>query len=136
MKKIIALIFAAIALFSCVAPEIKTQNTPEISQQETPKTNFVNEKSDIPLAENLVKLDDNDIGFESPSGSLSTNSYKSQDLEKTREFYIKTLPQLGWKLIKNDDIKITFTREKEKVEIEFLNKDGQDVVRFFVSSGL
>ena len=137
MKKILPLILALSALASCKIPEpISDVPVQEVKQEKASGTNFVNERSDIPLEEGLAEIDDNDIGFDSPSGSISTNSYKSLDLDKTRAFYIKTLPHLGWKLAKNDDIKLTFTREKEKVEIEFVNKDGQDIVRFFISAGL
>ena len=43
---------------------------------------------------------------------------------------------MDWKLTANESDKLRFVREKEKVEIEFINKDGANVVRFFMSSTL
>ena len=99
---------------------------------------FVAGSKDIPLAAGLNKISDDGLDFDSASGSIIAITYKSSDdLQKMREFYIKTLPQLGWKSLKNDKPSVNllrFKRDNEKLEIEFLNYNGDDLVKFFVET--
>ncbi len=98
------------------------------------KTQFVQDDLDIPLAPNLAKINDDEVGFDSAAGSISALTFKSKnDLAIVQEFYIKNLPQLGWiqaKSAKKDILK--FTRDKEKLEIEFDSK--KKLVKFFIES--
>jgi len=57
-------------------------------------------------------------------------------LERVKNFYHKTLPQMGWKLVLSDIGKSKFKREKEKLEIDFVNRNGKNIVRFFLSSAV
>ncbi|MSP33466.1 MAG: hypothetical protein EXR06_01010 [Rickettsiales bacterium] len=101
-------------------------------------TSFVAGSKDIPLAAGLNKVSDEDLDFDSASGSIIAITYKSSDdLQKVKDFYTKTLPQLGWKNLKNNQPKVEllrFKRDKEKLEIEFLNYNGDDLVKFFVET--
>ncbi len=101
-------------------------------------TSFVAGSKDIPLASGLNKVSDEGLDFDSASGSIIAITYKSSDdLQKVKDFYTKTLPQLGWKNIENNQPKLEllrFKRDKEKLEIEFLNYNGDDLVKFFVET--
>lgn len=107
------------------------------NQEEKTTTHFVSNSQDIPLLSSLIPIDDENLGFDSNSGSISSSSYHSSvSLEEAQDFYLKTLPQMGWRLEINELGKLSFSRDKEKVEIDFINKNGEDVVKFFVSSSL
>ena len=141
--RISGLISASFLLFSC-----NLQKKPEIENldfaanknknYEIASSDFVSSSQDIPLLDALKQInDDESLGFDSDSGSISSASYESSiSLAKVKNFYLKTLPQMDWKLTGNEEDKLSFTREKEKVEIEFINKDGANIVRFFMSSTL
>lgn len=137
MKKILALIPLTFLIFSCA----KTlQNN--ISQKKEPveirvSEDFIQGSEDIPLLLGMNKIFDDSLGFDSSSGSIMTSSYETQiDLERVKNFYHKTLPQMGWKLVSSDIAKSKFKREKEKLEIDFVNQNGKNIVRFFLSSAV
>jgi len=134
MKKIF-LISALFLVFSC------SENVEDIALQYEAQPSeikvlqeFVQGSQDIPLAENLEKIIDDSIDFDSNSGSIISSSYKSKITKnEVKIFYIKTLPDLGWLLEKNLENKIVFKREKTQLEIEFNSKN---IVTFFISSAL
>ena len=101
-------------------------------------TAFVAGSKDIPLANGLNKISDDGLDFDSASGSIIAVTYKSSDdLKKMKDFYVKTLPQLGWTNIVNNQPSVDllrFKRDNEKLEIEFLNYNGDDLVKFFVET--
>ena len=98
---------------------------------------YVNGSEDIPLVKKLVQIDSGHLGFDSSSGSISMTTYRSwEDLDKVKDFYIRTLPQLGWRLLEERMEGLIFLRGKEKVEITFVNENGDDLVKFFVYSTL
>lgn len=140
MKKLFCL--ATLFIFSCNLhlgnhSTAKNSHAKNSVQEESLSTDeFVENTNDIPLAKHLTKISENDLDFDSVGGSLSSVSYKSKiDLEKIKKFYQETLPQMGWKVKKSSKIeKLTFIRENETLEIEFLNQDGNDVVKFFLES--
>ena len=146
MKKILLFTALSFLVFACNRIEVKSPKNPVYA--EIPSTGgpaekmrvsqeFVQGSEDIPLLEKMDKMFDEGLGFDSAAGSIMSSSYESKiDLEKVRSFYAKTLPQMGWKLLKNDSKKSVFEREKEKLEIEFLTQEKKQVVKFFISSDL
>lgn len=101
-------------------------------------TDFVAGSKDLPLAEGLNKFSDDGLDFDSASGSIISVTYKSSDdLKKVKDFYLKTLPQLGWKNLKSNkrgvDL-LRFKRDNEKLEIELINYNGDNLVKFFVET--
>lgn len=133
MQKFLSLVVISFLTFSCLEnfqkSEIVEEPTEEASQD------FVQGSEDIPLLVGMEKISDDSLGFDSSVGSIMASSYETKtDLEKIKNFYLKTLPQMGWNLKENNVGKLSFEREKEKLEIEFVNQDGRDLVRFFISS--
>ncbi len=135
MKKFLTLI-AILPLFCCSIKPTKSfkNQEPEVAKD------FVQGSEDIPLLVGMEKIFEESLGFDSDSGSIMSCAYESRiALEKTQEFYKKTLPQMGWKAEEISEQfvqKIKFTRENEKLEIEFSNKNGKNILRFFISSTL
>ncbi len=120
-------------VFSCVEKNFSKQ---EIFEERVSEE-FVQGSEDIPLLIGMEKISEDSLGFDSNSGSIMSSSYESKiDLGGIEIFYQKTLPQMGWKQMPSDLAKLKFRREKEKLEIEFVNQNGKDVVRFFLSSAL
>jgi hypothetical protein len=100
---------------------------------------FIHDEYDIPSLTTLEKIIDSEdsIGFASASGSILSVSYTSEtEIEKIRDFYLRTLPQMGWELKANNQQKSVLTRENEKLEIEFHKENGKNLVRFFIYSSL
>jgi len=138
MKKNLLIIFATLALFSCIQDDLETPIQPPIVSNELTASDFVKGSEDIPLVSNLVLSENNNVDFDSDSGSFAVVDYESPfDLEVVQGFYLRTLPQMGWKLVKNDQKHSRFIRDSEKLEIDFIQSDTEDeddLVRFSLSS--
>lgn len=132
MKKILVLLSISFLLFSCSEKIFqKKVAQPEYEASEE----FVQGSEDIPLLMGMEKISEDSVGFDTDSGSIVSSNYETKlDLEKVQKFYLRTLPQMGWKLVKSEIAKATFKRENENLEIDFVNQDGKDVVKFFLSS--
>ncbi len=138
MKKILPLVFTAFIISACTGKYFVSDSKTKIFAQDLKSSEYVKGSEDIPLAANLEQIESNNINFDSASGSIAFIDYKSSvSFELIAEFYLKTLPQMGWKLVKNDPNHLKFVREDENVEIDFIVKSSaeeNDVVRFFLSS--
>jgi len=143
---VISILFCSFLAFSC-QQKITTQNSQTKITQPKPdlpikiSQDFVQGSEDIPLLLGMEKNFEETLGFDSSSGSVASCSYNTEiDLEKIKNFYQKTLPQMGWRKVKisSDESlsKFKFSRENEKLEIEFINQNGQNLVRFFSSSSI
>ncbi len=101
-------------------------------QEATKSTEFI-AGSDIPLFVSLTKFGEENLDFDSASGSISSLIYESgADLNKVRIFYIKTMPQMGWRIHQNGEKKIVFYRQKQKLEIELTKENNKNLVKFFI----
>ncbi len=102
------------------------------------ENNFVEGSKDLPLAAGLSKISDDGIDFDLVGGNIVSISYKSKnDLKEVKDFYVVTLPQLGWNAVsssKKSTSSLKFKRDHEKLEIEFVNKNGAKIVRFFIEA--
>ncbi len=159
-NKIILIFFLSLSIFSCTAfDKSGTINSNEdLGYSENPNMYadiepsrivsaksidsdqlFVDGSKDIPLAANLTKVSEDGLDFDSASGSVIAITYKSsENLLTVKNFYLKTLPQLGWKNLTNNQPNVDllrFKRDNEKLEIEFLNFNGDFLIKFFVESG-
>jgi len=136
MKKILILFSVSLLLFSCSKNFFGKAKVIE----SRPSQDFVQGSEDIPLLVGMEKISEETVGFDSDAGSIISSSYKTEaDLQNVKEFYSKTLPQLGWKAVekkKDKKTKSIFKRDKEKLEIEFTKEKDKNVVRFFISSAL
>jgi hypothetical protein len=96
-------------------------------------TEFVEGSDDIPLFSSLKKFGEEGVDFDSASGSISSLIYESSaDLNKVRNFYVKTMPQMGWRIHQNGKKKLVFHRQKQKLEIELIVENGKNLVKFFI----
>lgn len=118
-------------VFSC-AQETKKSKQKEYSYEISEY--FVQGSEDIPLLVGMEQINNDVLGFDTASGSIMSSSYETLiDFEMIKKFYIETLPQIGWQISNNSPNKISFNREKETLEINFLTEDV-DIVRFLISS--
>lgn len=131
MKKILLLIGTSILLSSCAISAKKGIS----SYEKNMMNGYVAGSEDIPLVKNLVQIYSSDLGFNSYSGSIAAKTYRSwEDLDKVRDFYIRTLPQMGWVMVFEDLEKFKLVRGNESLEIIFINENGYDLVKFLFSS--
>lgn len=133
MKNIILLLCASLALSSCSLSPKKG-----ISSYEKDLMNgYVHGSEDIPLIKSLVKVNSGNLGFNSNSGSIYSTSYISlRDIDQVKDFYLRTMPQLGWRITQETLDGFIYVRGKEKVEITFKEQNGQKFVRFLISSAV
>jgi hypothetical protein len=85
---------------------------------------------DLPVMPGLTAVDGAGIVFDTPAGRI-IEGYAEGAVTKTsvRQFYDKTLPQLGWTRIGGSE----FRREGEHLKIDFKGKDRALTVRFTLS---
>jgi len=123
------LIFICIGCFSCAKPVLIGKINTENEIFATSK--FINASQDIPLINGLEIINDQNLEFDSLSGSFSSSTYQSKfEIAKIKNFYELNLPKLGWKIYKSIDNSSVFTRDNEKLEIEFSQQDGYNLVVF------
>ena len=82
---------------------------------------FVEGFEDIPLFDSMKQIIDNDITFNNEeTGYIETNliAHKKTNFNKFKDFYLNTLPQLGWNLQKNTSNNIIFYRENHILEFQ------------------
>jgi hypothetical protein len=128
-KKIFCVFFLLLNLISC---GFFYQKNIEIK---TIENSFIEGSSDIPLLVGMRKISDDDLGFDSSNGSISSAIYSFEnDHKKFSEFYVNTLEQLGWKKISQLDNKIIFQREKQNLTLEINQQRSFNTIKFFISS--
>lgn len=133
MKKI-SLVCALLFIASC---SISKAPNPQIYQDGPMQ--FVEGSQDIPLAKGLEKIQEDGLGFDSVGGSIVSVSYKNNnESREIKDFYLSTLPQMGWKIAKSDNLisldTVDFVRDEERLEIEFVSENNMSLVRFFIES--
>jgi imidazoleglycerol phosphate synthase glutamine amidotransferase subunit HisH len=98
---------------------------------------YVLGSSDIPLIDGLELMEEDSTSFDTMSGDIVISKYKGNfKLKLIKDFYLETLPQLGWRVVDVKKDKISFKREKDKLEIKFDYASKGLYVRFFISSVL
>jgi len=121
MKKV--LIFVAILMYA-----VAGMTAPVRAQG----TNFIAELNDIPVLDGLIKLADRGFSFDSPAVQIAEVYFVTAlDREMVTDFYTKTLPQLGWRVITPE----TFFRADERLTIliEPGESEKTNVVRFLLA---
>ncbi len=87
---------------------------------------FVSGFEDIPLMEGLKQIESDDIAF----GNEETRYLEAQlvavrkkNFQNIKDFYIKTLPQLGWTLKESSASFLRFYRETDILEINRISEN-------------
>ncbi len=87
--------------------------------------NFVSGFEDIPLMEGLKQIESDDVAF----GNEETRYLEAQlvavrkrTFQSIKDFYIKTLPQLGWTLKESSASFLRFYRETDILEINRISE--------------
>jgi len=102
-----------------------------------PKTSaeFIKGSLDIPVAKGLEIISDEEVEFDSSSGSFASSTYQSKNsIESIKKFYTETLPQMGWDLIEFSNHSSTFKRENQILKIEFSKSQKQTLAVFILTS--
>ncbi len=86
---------------------------------------FVSGFEDIPLMEGLKQIESDDVAF----GNEETRYLEAQlvavrkkSFQNIKDFYIKTLPQLGWTLKESSASFLRFYRETDILEINRISE--------------
>ena len=88
---------------------------------------FIEGSEDLPLAPMLTPVEEGSVIFDSPSGRIvEAIAYGSTSRDIVRDFYAKTLPELGWESTDQTH----YHRDGERLVIDFFGNDGALNVRF------
>ena len=96
---------------------------------------FLEGLEDIPLADGLKQIENGVLSFGNEEIRLVEVfcSAENTNFNKIKFFYNKTLPQMGWKIKKQNDFRLTWEREGETLEINRESTDPQ-IIRLTVKS--
>ena len=127
---------AAILGLSFVAPLNAAQLNPppsdpaNVSGVPEPEPQFTKVIDDLPLMPGLQLVEDEDVLFSAPgSGRIAeTNAVGPVDIDAVYNFYKKSLPHLGWKVVNAH----TYEREGEKLSISAHANNKITLVNFSV----
>ncbi len=87
---------------------------------ETEARGFVAGFEDIPLMEGLKQTESDDIVFgneETSYREAQLVAVRKKSFKDIQDFYLKTLPQLGWNIQSHEASSLKFSRENEILEI-------------------
>ncbi len=128
-SKTFAIIVLLISLNSCDNFFKKSILSKKISAE------FIKGSLDIPIAKGLEIISDEEIEFDSSSGSFTSSTYQSKNsIDSIKKFYFETLPQMGWDLIEFSNHSSTFKRENQTLKIEFSKSQKQTLAVFILTS--
>ena len=126
--------FLLLLITSLIACTFDSHNSSSQSNNIHFEKNFIEGTQDIPLAEGLEIMDNNNnIEFDTILGSFNSVSYKlNEDKEKTKikKFYQDSLPKLGWEINKLNKDSMFFQRDNQKLNIKFIEQDSEKIVVF------
>ena len=116
------------SLFSSNYSSKKTTKQPKF----TNSNQYVAGTEDIPLFPSLKEVDT--TSFDSKEGGIIISSYHGMgNIDSIREFYLSSLPQLGWRRLKQNNDSINFARKSQILDLTF-NKgiSGEVSVKFII----
>jgi len=142
VNKILAIFLSSILLISCVSKVDYQENT-DINPEEK-YSGYVAGTQDIPLFLDLEIIEEESTNFDTLSGNINIASYVGEaNLEEVKDFYMITLPQIGFKLrkdkhrkLENDGVEhlLSYKRNGSRLEISFKKIKKELLVKFLISS--
>ena len=106
-----------------------------ISSSNNAQQQYIKGSQDIPLAQGLSLVDDEEIEFDTLLGSFDSASYTSNlSIADISQFYLDNLPKLGWNLEKKLKNQIIFKRENQKLTIKFYTENQVEMVNFAITT--
>lgn len=92
---------------------------------------FLQEIDDVPIPDGFAQQGDEPLVYDTPAGRIVEATIegeaKQADISK---FYEDTLPQLGWKKESGEAKKLSFVKEDEKLDMEFIPLKPKLQVKF------
>jgi len=88
--------------------------------------NFIEELENIPLPTSFIQNKKKSIIFDTPEGRIVEIYTKGRgDKQTVIDFYKESMPQFGWKIIKNHNNKVAlrYIKEGEKLDIKITNAE-------------
>lgn len=81
---------------------------------------FIDGMEDVPIAPSFVQAKADNISFGGADSHFLEAVLVSEDesaIDSYRKYYIDTMPQFGWNLAEEKDLKLVFYRGEETLEI-------------------
>lgn len=91
---------------------------------------FFSAFQDVPLMPGLTELGEQGVVYDKPGGRFAESladagGYSEQEI---MAYYEASMPQFGWEIIETG----LFSREKEKLRLQFESFEGRDVLRLSI----
>ncbi len=134
----ILLVFIISFLISSCSTKVEYQENSDVAQIRD-SSGYVFGADDIPLFLGLEMIEEESTNFDTISGNIAISSYFSNSsLEEVKDFYLVTLPQIGFKLKdsigKDVEHALFYKRNSDSLEISFRKDDDELLVKFLISS--
>lgn len=135
MPKIILVVFSLFFLSSCKNYQDFFSKFSFSSHSKEQNSRFI-DGTDIPLFPDFTAVQNDEMSFDSSLGSISSFKYNSNaKVSEITDFYLKNMPQLGWKLAKMEEGKLDFVRQKENLVIDLKQNDDSGIeIKFLLSA--
>ena len=129
-SKLFLIIFLTFSLNSCSFFNKKSEALSSKVSAE-----FIKGSLDIPVAKGLEIISDEEVEFDSSSGSFASSTYQSKNsIDSIKKFYSETLPQMGWDLTEFSNHSAIFKRENQVLKIEFSKSQKQTLAVFILTN--
>ncbi len=101
------------------------------AEELSPKPIFFESLYDVPVMDGLEEITGEAMLFDKPDGKIAFVAASTKTLTKSQieTFYEKTLPQMGWKKIKQNQ----YVRETEQLLIDVSIKNSVIIAQFTLS---
>jgi hypothetical protein len=131
--KLLPIILFLTLLISC-SPKIDYHENSTVTK-ERKFSGYVFGTKDIPLLSGLNIIDEESTNFDTISGNITIASYFGEfTLDEVKDFYMITLPQVGFKLQEDNNSNISYRRKTDKLELSFTQDGDELTVKFLISS--
>ena len=85
------------------------------------KESFIDGMEDIPLPPNVMQIKNDNFAFGNEETRIIEAYWTSKNLKESviENFYLDTLPQLGWEFAGKSKNTLFFTRDQEELDVYF-----------------
>ena len=109
-------------------------SAPIIAQaQQAPR--FFESLYDVPVMPNMAELKDMAVSFDKPHGRIAyAGAQASAALTPPQimAFYDKTLPQMGWRIVRSEQYMREYRRNDENLRLFFVQSEGTELLQFML----
>lgn len=107
---------------------------PALAETVAARPSFFSALPDVPVMQGLAEVPDQTYIFDVPEGRIIESLAELKDVAPAAvlEFYLASLPQLGWKSVEATGLSAAYAREQERLVLEFETVDSRRFLKLRV----